>query len=89
VPSNPVSYAGGRVSSWYSHPCQAGQRVGADKLVPGHPGWGVGRRAKYLTPENFTVAKQWRRPRPTQGCSTSKEEGLPVYIVILTFLKYY
>jgi hypothetical protein len=34
----------------------------------------VGYRASEPTPEKFTVTKSWRRPRPTQGCSISKEE---------------
>jgi hypothetical protein len=39
-PSDPVSYAGGSASSWYSHPCQADQRVGARRsVVPGPSGW--------------------------------------------------
>jgi hypothetical protein len=35
---------------------------------------GVERGANDPTPERFTVTKPWRRPRPTQGCSGSKEE---------------
>jgi hypothetical protein len=35
---------------------------------------GVGRGAKDPSQEKFTVTKLWRRPRPTQGCSASKEE---------------
>jgi hypothetical protein len=36
---------------------------------------GVGRGANDPTPEKFTVTKtSWRRPRPIQGCSISKEE---------------
>jgi hypothetical protein len=35
---------------------------------------GVG--ANDSTPEKFTVTKPWRRPRPTQDCSASKEEEL-------------
>jgi hypothetical protein len=42
-PCDPDSYAGGSISSRYSHPCQTGQRVGARQcVVPGPPGWGLG-----------------------------------------------
>lgn len=42
-PSNTESYADGRVSSWYNHLCQTGQRVGARRnVVPGSPRWGLG-----------------------------------------------
>jgi hypothetical protein len=41
-PNDPDSYAGGSVSSWYVHPCQASPRVGARRsVVPGPPGWGL------------------------------------------------
>jgi hypothetical protein len=35
---------------------------------------GFRRGANDTTPENFTVRKPWRRPRPTQSCSASEEE---------------
>jgi hypothetical protein len=35
---------------------------------------GVGGVINNPTPEKFTVAKPWRRPRPTKGCSASKQE---------------
>jgi hypothetical protein len=35
---------------------------------------GVGRGTKDRTPEKYTDTKSWRRPRPTQGCSATKEE---------------
>jgi hypothetical protein len=35
---------------------------------------GVGCGANNPTPEKFTVIKPWRKPRPTEGCSTSEEE---------------
>jgi hypothetical protein len=35
--------------------------------------FGVGRGAKDSIPEEFSVTIPWRRLRPTQGCSDSKE----------------
>jgi hypothetical protein len=35
---------------------------------------GVGCDANDSTPEKFIVTKPWRRPRPLQGCSATKEE---------------
>jgi hypothetical protein len=35
---------------------------------------GVGSENDDPTPEKYTVAKPWERPRPTQDCSASKEE---------------
>jgi hypothetical protein len=40
------------------HPSQTGQRVGVRRnVVPGPPGWGVGREDNNPTPEKFTVTK--------------------------------
>jgi hypothetical protein len=41
--------------------------------VPGPPGWGLG-MGLMTTPQKNVVTKPWRRPRPAQDCSTSKEE---------------
>jgi hypothetical protein len=40
LPNNPESYAGGSLSSWYDHPCQTSQRVGARRsIIPGFGVW--------------------------------------------------
>jgi hypothetical protein len=42
-PNDLDSYAGASMSSWYSNPCQTGQRVWATQnVVPGPPDWGLG-----------------------------------------------
>jgi hypothetical protein len=49
-------YAGRSVSSWKSHPCQTGQRVGGQtKLSPWSSRLVVGRGANGPTPEKHTV----------------------------------
>jgi hypothetical protein len=35
---------------------------------------GIGSIVNDPIPEKFPVTKPWRKPRPTQGCSASKEE---------------
>lgn len=44
------------------------------KCSPWSSKLGVGCGANDPTPGKFTVAKPWRRPKPTQGCSASTEE---------------
>jgi hypothetical protein len=75
------SYAGGSVSSWKGQASQTGKRVGVrQSVVPGSPGWG-GRMDNDPTPEKFTVTKPWRKPRPTQDCSPSKDDKLTVVVL--------
>jgi hypothetical protein len=50
------------------------QGRGQTKCSPWSSSMRVGRGANNPTPKNLMILNLWRRPRPTQGCSASKEE---------------
>jgi hypothetical protein len=45
--------------------------------------FGVRSGANDPTTEKFTATNSWRKPRPTQGCSTSKEVYTHIYAIKL------
>jgi hypothetical protein len=60
------------------HPCYTGQRVGASSSVVPGPQVRVWHGANYSMSENLllrNLQSLWRRPRHTQGCSSSRRKG--------------
>jgi hypothetical protein len=60
---------------------------GKTKCIPWSSRFGLGLKANVPTPEKFTVMKPRRSPKPTRGCSASKEEDIHTVTTVLQNVK--